>query len=218
MNDIYGCVFKLLQFKDIYSCMLTNKHFYGLINQELFWHHKYALNYHDCDRIGNYYESCKIYHNISKLFQKLTSTRYYANINYFYKLQNLNIGDEKLIGVPNEIYVLTNLTNLQLSYNDIGYIPTELCLMTNLRSLYLSNANIKSIPNDITNMYNLNTLVLCNTYSYKLDITTTPNSISTIPAEMFKMTNLRCLNLYHNPIKGSYFSTTNTLLQILTSQ
>lgn len=209
MDDILQNIFKLLQFKDLYVCMLTNKQFYEIINNINFWRYKYLLNYSDCVMIDcNYYNTCKIYHCITRLSTKYDLGYYHKNISYIYNNNMLNLSNEKIVGVPTEIYLLQNLTNLQLSYNNIGHIPTELCMMTNIQVLQMCNANLKLIPIEITLMNNLNTLVLCNTNTYGLDMTRYKNTITTIPIEMAQMKNLKCINLNNNPMDGIVYGFT----------
>ena len=83
--------------------------------------------------------------------------------------------------IPSEIGNLTNLTNLNLSFNELtGEIPTEIGNLTNLESLNLDyNYLTGEIPSSIGNLTNLTYLLLSD------------NQLTgEIPSEIGNLTNL----------------------------
>ena len=67
----------------------------------------------------------------------------------------LGLGGNNLVSLPDEIYQLTNLTQLHLNYNKLESISEEIGKLTNLTRLWLFNNKLKSLPKSIGNLVNL---------------------------------------------------------------
>jgi len=55
--------------------------------------------------------------------------------------------------VPSELSQLTNLTNLDLSFNKLESVPSELSQLTNLTNLYLSFKFVNCVTIDEFNKF-----------------------------------------------------------------
>jgi Leucine-rich repeat (LRR) protein len=110
-------------------------------------------------------------------------------------LEDLNLSYNSITGsIPPEIALLTNLKRLDLNVNSFtGSIPTEIGLMTNVEDLYLErNSFTGSIPTEIGLMTNVEYLYLFyNSFT------------GFIPTEIGLMTNAESLDLGHNSFTGS---------------
>ena len=104
------------------------------------------------------------------------------------QVQFLDLSDQNLIKIPDDIFQLTNLTQLGLGNNQISEIPPKLCQLNNLTQLDLWGNQISVIPPEIGQMTNLTTLGLAS------------NQISVIPPEIGQMTNLTTLGLGNNQL------------------
>lgn len=72
---------------------------------------------------------------------------------------------------PKEILHMTNLEELDLSFQDIKEIPTEISRLVNLKILKLSHNEIKTLPESIISMPNLRTIEMDNNpYKHNLQI------------------------------------------------
>ncbi|MEI6428463.1 MAG: COR domain-containing protein [Pseudanabaena sp. ELA607] len=94
----------------------------------------------------------------------------------------------RLTTIPQEIFQLTNLKELSISYNQITAIPDEIANLANLTTLNLNDNQITAIPDVIDNLTNLTRLVL---YA---------NQISVIPDAITNLVNLTALYLDSNQI------------------
>ncbi|EKE27764.1 MAG: hypothetical protein ACD_3C00154G0007 [uncultured bacterium (gcode 4)] len=96
----------------------------------------------------------------------------------------------KALTIPQELFYLTNLTNLQLySNNNITSIPKEIGNLTNLTTLYLNdNPNMTSVPKEISQLTNL-------TY---LDISAW--KLTSLPKEILGMNKLTTLQISANQL------------------
>ncbi len=94
----------------------------------------------------------------------------------------------KSVNIPQELFYLKNLTNLQLyTNNNITAVPKEIGNLTNLTDLYLNdNPNMVSIPKEISQLTKL-------TY---LDLPAW--NLSSIPKEIFSLNKLATLNIGDN--------------------
>ncbi|MEH2307470.1 leucine-rich repeat domain-containing protein, partial [Nostoc sp.] len=90
--------------------------------------------------------------------------------------------------IPEAIAKLTNLTQLDLSFNPITQIPEAITNLTNLTELNLCSNKITQIPEAIAKLTNLTELNLCS------------NKITQIPEAIAKLTNLTQLYLNVNKI------------------
>ncbi|PZO43272.1 MAG: GTPase [Pseudanabaena frigida] len=103
-------------------------------------------------------------------------------------LKELQIPYNQITQIPDAIANLSNLTSLDLSSNQITVIPDSISNLANLTSLDLSSTQITAIPDSISNLANLTSLDLSST-----QITAIPDSIS-------QLANLTELYLFNNEI------------------
>eukprot|EP00531_Pseudo-nitzschia_arenysensis_P000632 CAMPEP_0116129926 /NCGR_PEP_ID=MMETSP0329-20121206/8184_1 /TAXON_ID=697910 /ORGANISM="Pseudo-nitzschia arenysensis, Strain B593" /LENGTH=1066 /DNA_ID=CAMNT_0003624225 /DNA_START=259 /DNA_END=3456 /DNA_ORIENTATION=+ len=75
-------------------------------------------------------------------------------------LRYLSLTFSNLTMIPSEIGFLSNLEILELHSNFISTLPTELGLLKNLRAIKMNNNQLTSIPTEIGMMENLRTLWL----------------------------------------------------------
>jgi len=102
-------------------------------------------------------------------------------------LQYLNLSYCNITSLPPEIGNLSNLTILQLSWNDyLTSLPPEIGKLSNLTELNLYKNNLTSLPPEIEKLTNLTYLNL------------TDNRFTSLPPEIGKLSNLTELNLYKN--------------------
>jgi len=102
---------------------------------------------------------------------------------------NAYLGFCKLKNIPPEIFELTNLKRLHLSWNKIREVPDDIKKLSNLEWLILTrNKGLTSLPESIGRLVNLKYLLLNDCNLEKL-----PNSIGTL-------SNLRYLNITNNPL------------------
>lgn len=88
--------------------------------------------------------------------------------------------------IPDVLFSLHELQNLNMIYNSVSVIPQSISSLTNLTHLYLSHNNIFSLPDSFTACKSLNTLCLDN------------NHLSNIPSSIQKLQSLLTLELHHN--------------------
>jgi Leucine-rich repeat (LRR) protein len=93
-----------------------------------------------------------------------------------------------LLEVPQTIFTLKDLENLDLSRNLLTTIPCEICQLTGLKSLHLDGNRFSEIPRCTFGLRNL-------THLYLND-----NELSSLPAELGNLTKLEMLHLSNNPI------------------
>ena len=96
--------------------------------------------------------------------------------------------------LPSEIGLLSNLENLNLSFNEItGSIPPEIGNLVNLKTLVLTHNQLSgSIPPEIGNLNSLTNLVLADN-----------NLSGNIPSEIGELQNLLSLHLRYNQLTGA---------------
>ena len=106
-------------------------------------------------------------------------------------LKNLDISyNSNLSTIPEALGNLTNLTNLVISSNDnLSTIPEALGNLTNLTNLVISsNDNLSTIPEALGNLTNLTNLVISSN-----------DNLSTIPEALGNLKNLEFLELNWQP-------------------
>jgi len=99
----------------------------------------------------------------------------------------VNLYRKNLRTLPPEIWNLTNLETLYLSFNQIKTLPPEIGNLTNLKVLFLSRNKLTTLPPKIGKLKNLEELYLGD------------NELTTLPPEIGNLTKLENLNLYNNP-------------------
>ncbi len=215
MDDIYYCIFRLLDVGDIYSCLLVDKNYNRMVMNEQIWKNLYFDNFGDYDVTGNYYVSFKGYTMMMYLFKKYrytdlnflefinqkyihisndhVSSKLYdikdisKTLRLFNNLQNLDIYSKVII--TGGIFTLTNLQNLILNGTHITIIPTSINAMINLKKLDLSNTGIITIPNELFTLTNLEKLYLSG------------NGIMIMPSAISSLVNLSLLHFCRNRLK-----------------
>lgn len=118
-------------------------------------------------------------------------------------LEELDLSLHQIAEIPEEITKLENLSKLNLNSNKLKNIPQALAKMKNLRSLNIGNNDFSCIPESISTIESLEKLSLT---SFK---------IKEIPSFIFEMNNLTELHLDHNQL--SKIPESITKLQNLTS-
>lgn len=91
--------------------------------------------------------------------------------------------------LPEEIYRLINLIQLDLDELKIGEINCKICGLINLKNLYVSRNLIKKIPSEIGNLSSLR------------DFRISENLIKNLPLEIGKLINLVCFDISYNKIE-----------------
>ncbi len=105
-------------------------------------------------------------------------------------LEDINLSYNQLV-MPKELGQLGQLTNLiylDIGYNDLKKIPKEFGQLTNLKELHIGNNDLKKIPKELGQLTNLKELSLNHNY------------LKEIPKELGQLTNLKILDLYSNVI------------------
>ncbi len=92
----------------------------------------------------------------------------------------------KIRQLPSEIGQLSNLQELDLSYNKLPSLPAEIGQLSSLQTLNLSYNNLSSLPAEFGQLSNLQTLDLWN------------NNLSSLPVEFGQLSNLQTLHLWNN--------------------
>ena len=106
------------------------------------------------------------------------------------QLLSLSLDSNKLVKLPDELFLLTRLRRLDLARNNITLIPPGVGMLIVLDSLCLSGNQIKEICPEVAYLEALTALdVSC-------------NRIALIPSEVFHLTSLTSLNASQNKIKS----------------
>lgn len=102
------------------------------------------------------------------------------------QLEELNLSHNQITSLPDAIGRLSNLKLLELSGNKLVNFPETLKELIKLEWVNLSDNHLTSLPNVITKVPNLDFLDLSN------------NRLSTLPEAIVEMKNLRVWTLNHN--------------------
>lgn len=97
--------------------------------------------------------------------------------------------NDKIINLPTEIALLTNLTRVNADRNKLINICTEIGLLKNLKSLSFQYNQITNIPNEINQLLNL-------TY-----FSIRENQICFLPSDLLLLCNLNSLNISKNKLE-----------------
>lgn len=98
------------------------------------------------------------------------------------------LSETDITTLPSEINNLTNLEELDLSFNQITVLPAELWSLTNLHALDLGGNPLGMLPAEIGNLTNLQELYIHT------------NQLNEIPVEVGNLTNLHLFDLSHNQL------------------
>jgi Leucine-rich repeat (LRR) protein len=121
------------------------------------------------------------------------------------RIQRLTLNGQELIMVPGGLFRLTNLIELDLSYNKLARltkfrrlsatgnmltaVPPQIGALAHLEDLNLTDNEITALPPQIGRLTRLLTLYLSG------------NRLSTLPAEIGNLSRLYTLDLLRNPIR-----------------
>jgi signal recognition particle receptor subunit beta len=105
------------------------------------------------------------------------------------ELEELDLSFNRISIIPAEISQLKKLNNLDLSYNDLSTIPEAIATLQNISTLYLSGNQFTTFPTAITQLRKLSTLYL----GY--------NHLTTVPEAIAYLQNLSTLYLNNNQLK-----------------
>lgn len=100
----------------------------------------------------------------------------------------LHLKGQKLRKVPNEVFLLTNLVELDLSHNRIEIIPDSIHQLRNLKVLKLGSNRLHTLSDSIGSLARIS------------DIDLSRNRLVNLPASIGKLTNLDTLLLWKNEI------------------
>lgn len=104
-------------------------------------------------------------------------------------LENLNLSETQIQELPKELGKLINLKELNLNGTQIQELPKELGNLSNLEELDLSDIQIRELSKEIWNLTNLEELYLART------------QIRELPKELGNLSNLESLDLRRTQIK-----------------
>lgn len=234
MDDILFCILSHLNIKDIHNCMLTTKQFNKIASQNLIWKGLFDTNFHnilnDIPSPTDYHTGYKSYNTLMKLCRKSLDYPNIMNVNTFsiagpklqsippeicllHKLTCLDANNNRLmtipkeislltnlkqlylhgnklksINIPDEIYTLSELRNLSFTGNPMEEISPKICQLKKLETLYVSSTLLKSLPKELGNLYNLRQIFAIG------------NNLKSVPMEICSLDNLKYLSLEHNPL------------------
>lgn len=101
-------------------------------------------------------------------------------------LKNLNLSRNKLKSIPTELFLLKNLETLELAGNPVSELPAEIGDLKNLKYINLTEMELSEFPSSICNLKNLEILYA----GY--------NNLKTLPKGFSKLGKLRGLFLHDN--------------------
>lgn len=124
-------------------------------------------------------------------FKKLTlkNVNFPKKLDYGEEYDTLEF-DEPLTSLPNILFEIDSLEELDLSGNQLSYLSARIGKLINLHILNLAKNRLKKIPNKIGKLSALETLDLSH------------NRLSTLPSEISRLVNLISLELSNNDLKA----------------
>jgi Leucine rich repeat len=130
------------------------------------------------------------------------------SINKYVNLTELDVSVNDITNLPDELWTLKKIRILSLFDNSIKIIDNDLVTLTNLKVLILKNNPIIVMPFDLTPLINLDSIILdnisydnINNIKYPISLTNLSigyNSESSIPENIFELTNLKTLTMNNN--------------------
>ncbi|XP_071488184.1 protein flightless-1 homolog [Diadema antillarum] len=122
-------------------------------------------------------------------------------------LRTLNVRHNKIrnSGIPNDIFILEDMTVVDFSHNQLSAVPEDLENAKSLLVLNLSFNNIKEIPSSL--FMNLTDLIYINFSDNKLEI---------IPPQLRRLTNIQTLILNNNPLLHAQLRQLTSMTQLQT--
>eukprot|EP00057_Strongylocentrotus_purpuratus_P005896 XP_011660370.1 PREDICTED: protein flightless-1 homolog [Strongylocentrotus purpuratus] len=122
-------------------------------------------------------------------------------------LRTLNLRHNKIrnSGIPNDIFILEDMTVVDFSHNQLSAIPEDMEKAKSLLVLNLSFNNIKEIPSQL--FMNLTDLIYINFSDNKLEI---------LPPQMRRLTNIQTLIFNNNPLLHSQLRQLTSMTQLQT--
>lgn len=118
-----------------------------------------------------------------------------VTLRYLHRIQtalhtlSLDVSGFGFVSVHSDIFVLTQLLELNLANNELANLPSELSLMTELKMLILSSNAFSVVPPVLTTLEDLTELDLSGNFLVKL------------PAQLGFLRKMRKLNVEGNPLK-----------------
>ena len=136
-----------------------------------------------------------------------------------YKFKNLTklyLGNNKIYKIEAHFFLnLSQLQELDLSYNDLRTIPEIISLLSKLKKLYLNGNKLYSLPESIYYIPELEYLNVSNNRLFKISkhiykskqlhtLNVSYNKITTLPLQIIKCKNLHHIDISHNTIYYIY--------------
>jgi Leucine-rich repeat (LRR) protein len=118
-----------------------------------------------------------------------------VTLRYLYRMQtalqtlSLDASGFGFVSVHSDIFILSQLLELNLANNELAHLPSEISLMTELKLLILSSNAFNVVPPVLTTLEDLTELDLSGNFLVKL------------PAQLGFLRKLRTLNVEGNPLK-----------------
>ncbi|MFO7722331.1 MAG: leucine-rich repeat domain-containing protein [Bacteroidales bacterium] len=104
------------------------------------------------------------------------------------EVERLHLKKKKLKAIPPEVFLFTNLLELDLSGNRIELIPEEIARLKNLKVLNISNNRIHTVSDSIRSLSRLEIMDLSRNY------------INTFPPQIQHLKSLTCLIIWKNEV------------------
>lgn len=210
-SDCLSRIFNYLSINDIKTISLTTQQFYHSSNSNLLWEslfrEKFDIRYKGNYKVG--YKTCKALSKLPNIDLKTIFSNTELNlgykklavlppeIGYLHRLNTISLENNYLESIPSQITMLTNLTNLNVSYNNLKSIST-ICFCNSLRVLNARCNKLEELPSEIGLLTNLCDLNLVN------------NKLQSLPFNTNFLTNLRSVRLSGNQLaktrEGKHFN------------
>lgn len=176
---------------------------------------------HGLAGLGQPPKSNTIFYDLDSAYKYKDSVRYLhlkrdrieqGKLKYLQELPHLTalwLESGYLSEIPDEIYGLRQLRELNISWIKIAKIPEEIARLENLQHLEISSTPVEDIPDWLYGMKQLRTLRLPNNKIVRIQNNIPPNStleyldlstnqLTELPASLSRLNNLKRLNLQSN--------------------